>query len=69
MSEESFVQQLQEKAKKQALLEQSSPLPEWARPLASLIGLHYWQFLLCVSFLLAVGVSIVLFPHVYERFR
>ncbi len=66
MNDDLFIQELQVKAKRQARIEQSSPLPLWMRPAVSHIGLHYWQFLLIVSFVIAIPVSILLFPTIYS---
>lgn len=65
MNEPQFLEELQQKAKDQAAIEQSSPLPMWSRPFFSIIGMHYWQFLLVVSLGFAVIVSIWFFPGVY----
>lgn len=64
-SETQFLHTLQEKAKEQAVLEQSSPLPLWTRPFFSVIGLHYWQFLIIASLILAIPLSILGFPFIY----
>lgn len=66
-TEDAFVRTLQDLAKRQASISGSSPLPEWLRPLASLVGLHYWQILLCVSFVLALVIAFWTFPAVYLR--
>jgi hypothetical protein len=65
MNEPQFLEELQQRAKDQAAIEQSSPLPMWSRPFFSIIGMHYWQFLLVVSLVFAVVVSIWFFPGVY----
>ncbi len=65
MNEPQFLEELQLKAKTQAAIEKSSPLPVWSRPFFSIIGMHYWQFLLIVSFLFAIIGSIWFFPGVY----
>lgn len=66
ITEEKFIEELQEKAKQQAGMNEGSPLPDWAKPFASVIGLHYWQFLLIVSLVIAIPVSIWFFPTIYE---
>ncbi|MEP7167335.1 MAG: hypothetical protein ABI758_05120 [Candidatus Woesebacteria bacterium] len=69
MNETQFLKNLQQKAKVQASVDGSSPLPQWARPLASLVGLHYWQFLLVISCIIAIFISVWLFPEVYATTR
>lgn len=55
--ETKFVELLTKKAKEQAAIEATSPIPEWLRPTIALIGRYTWQSLLGGSFLLAVGIS------------
>jgi hypothetical protein len=62
-----FLETLQERAKTQAILTKGSPIPDWAKPFASAIGLHYWQFLLLISFVIAALISVYYFPVVYEQ--
>ncbi len=66
-SESQFVRVLQQKAKRQAAIEASSPLPQIVRPLAAIVGMHYWQVLLLLSFLISIPVSIWFFPAVFAR--
>lgn len=63
--EKTFVRLLQKKAREQAAIEQSSPLPEWIRPVMSVVGRKYWLALLILSSLVSIPISIVLFPIVY----
>lgn len=65
-NEQQFLKTLQSRARDQAILEESSPLPLWTRPLAARIGMHYWVFLLLLSFLLSVAMSVWFFPGVYH---
>ncbi len=67
MNEPQFLEELQHKAKVQAAIEHSSPLPQWSRPFVSIVGLHYWQFLLGVSFVVAMIICIWFFPGVYAH--
>jgi hypothetical protein len=68
MNEPQFLEKLQQQAKSQAAIEQSSPLPVWSRPFFSVIGMHYWQFLFVISGIVAIGIAIWFFPSVYENY-
>lgn len=68
-SETSFLQQLEKLGQEQAKLEASSPLPEWLRPMAGILGEKPWQVLLVSSFMVAAAVSIFFFPLVWELFN
>jgi hypothetical protein len=67
MNEQKFLNELQTLAEKQAGIEATSPLPEWSRPLASIVGNRYWIVLLIVSFIVAIPISVVFFATIYAR--
>lgn len=67
MNQDPFLETLQQKAQEQAALSQTSPLPEWVKPFASAVGLHYWQFLLILSCAVAVIVSVLSFSVLYSQ--
>lgn len=67
MEEKVFLSKLQAKAKQQAMLTNSSPLPEWSKPFASIVGMHYWQFLLFLSCIVAMVLSVAFFPFIYAE--
>lgn len=66
-TENQFLEELQNKAKNQAILTKGSPIPDWAKPFASIVGLHYWQFLLIISFIVAMTISAASFSIVYSQ--
>ncbi len=69
LSEIKFLNQLEKLGKEQALLETSSPLPEWSRPLARILGEKPWQVLLLSSFVLSALLSVWFFPWVMNLFN
>lgn len=67
-SENTFLHALEELGADQARIESSSPLPEWVKPLASLLGDRPWQTLLLFSFALSMFVSICFYSFFYSWF-
>ncbi len=57
--ETQFLELLTQKAKEQAMIESTSPIPEWLRPTIALVGRYPWQTLLIGSFVLAMMISTV----------
>lgn len=68
-SEMSFLEQLEDRARQQARIESSSPLPEGIRPLAALLGEKPWQVILLSSFVWSVVVTILIYPIVLRLFE
>lgn len=68
-SEDLFVRQLTKLGKEQAHLNATSPLPEWLRPLAALVGEKPWQTLLITSFFLSSLVSLFTFSLIWKLFN
>lgn len=67
MNEAEFLGVLKQKAKSQAKIDSSSPIPSFLKPFFSAMGLHFWQFLLGLSFLISIPVSILGFATIYSR--
>lgn len=68
-SDKQFVQELQRRAKEQAKIDASSPIPESLRPFAALVGEKSWQFLLVSSLVVAVMVSSFTFKYIYALYE
>jgi hypothetical protein len=56
LSQDIFLQQLQQQAKLQSKLNKTRLFPKQVDPLTSLIGNYSWQFLLVLSGITAVGL-------------
>lgn len=67
MNEAEFLGVLKQKAKSQARIDSSSPVPSFLRPFLSVMGLHFWQFLLGLSFLISIPISVLGFASIYSR--
>ncbi|MBP9700168.1 hypothetical protein KBD71_02705 [Candidatus Woesebacteria bacterium] len=67
MDEAAFLGVLKQKAKAQAKIDSSSPIPSFLKPFFSVMGLHFWQFLLGLSFVISIPVSILGFSLIYSR--
>ena len=62
--------QLEERGQEQARIEASSPLPEFFRPVASLLGERSWQVLLLLSFIVSACIatwSYTLIIHLFDQ--
>lgn len=68
-SEANFLLKLEELGKEQAHIEATSPLPEWARPVASLLGEKPLPTLFFGSLVLAALISVWFYPVALELFN
>ncbi len=68
-SEQEFLVQLEKLGAEQAKIDSTSPLPEWLRPMAAVLGKKPWQVLLGSSFVVSVLISVLLYPWVLNLFE
>lgn len=68
-SEHDFLAQLEKMGKEQAKIDASSPLPEWLRPMAAILGENPWQTLLVSSLVVSVGIALWFYPLILSLFN
>lgn len=67
-TEASFLHDLELLGKEQARIEGSSPVPEFMRPLAKMLGEHNWQALFLSSLVLSIFISVWFYPLILQLF-
>jgi len=68
-SEKQFLHILEKRAKEQASIEASSPLPHILRPFAAVVGQEAWKALLLLSLIVAICMSVGTFRWVYRLYE
>lgn len=67
--ETDFLVKLEQLGKEQAHIEATSPLPEWARPVARILGEKPFPSILLGSFVLAALISTWFYPLIINLFN
>ena len=68
-NQKDFLAELEQLAQEQAIVEASSPLPEWSRELAAMMGKYPWQTLLIASLSLSIVIAAWFFPLIYKLYQ